>query len=75
MTKQKISMGKDYQKKEDLMQNTLSHLKSMIGDLHDHQELIFTAKEFMHEQGASPDEMDLVLIALRAIPIHVLKMM
>lgn len=72
MTK-KIGMGKDYEHKENLMQNTLQHLKSFVHELKTEQDLLSAAREFLHSQEAEEEDKEMVLIALRAIPLSVLK--
>lgn len=67
----KIGMGKEYEKKEDLMQKTLGFLKTQ--DLQSDQDVMSTAKLFLHGQDAEEGDKELVLIALRGIPLFVLK--
>jgi hypothetical protein len=69
----KVSMGKEYQKKEQLMQTTLSHLRSIAAELETAQDMMLAAREFLFSQEANDSDKEMVMMTLRAIPLEVLK--
>jgi hypothetical protein len=69
----KVSMGKEYQKKEQLMQMTLSHLRSIAAELETAQDMMLAAREFLFSQEANDSDKEMVMMTLRAIPLEVLK--
>lgn len=70
---EKVSMGKEYQKKEELMQSTLSHLRSIAQELETQQDLMLAAREFLYLQNGEEADKEMIMMTLRAIPLSVLK--
>ena len=70
---EKISMGKDYQHKEQMMQSTLAHIREIVHELETQQDLMLAAREFLFSLEGNEQDKEMVLMALRAIPLAVLK--